>query len=341
MHKDILYIGIDIGGAHLKVIGITKSGQVRFISYISCRIWENFENLRINFKKINKVFSNKSIKCAITISAELCDNFNNRNHGAKALKNECKYLKFENYFYIKSDKVFSKSPIHSDLISMNWHSIGRFLEGKIDNSILIDFGSTTTDFICIKNKKMVNIFFDDYARLNNFELLYTGFSRTPIFGIANKIKINNKTLNIIPELFSETSDVYRVLGQMNKKFDIDRTADGTNKNLHNSLKRISRSFGFDYVKGSKSKVQNICEELCRIQLSQIVLTISRLQDKFSLKKSTLVVSGIGQDILADFLKKKKMHVKYFEEFFIKSPLNKEASFHAPALSIASLLHKLK
>ena len=37
---------------------------------------------------------------------------------------------------------------------MNWHSIGRYLENFVNNAIVIDFGSTTTDFICIKMVKL-------------------------------------------------------------------------------------------------------------------------------------------------------------------------------------------
>ena len=36
---------------------------------------------------------------------------------------------------------------------MNWHSIGRFIQKHLKDGIVIDFGSTTTDFICIKDYK--------------------------------------------------------------------------------------------------------------------------------------------------------------------------------------------
>ena len=90
------------------------------------------------------------------------------------------------------------------------------LEKELNKIIIIDFGSTTTDLICIKNKKLVNKFFDDFSRINNFELLYTGFTRTPIFGITNEINIRKNKLKIIPEFFSNTSDVYRIL----KSYDL-------------------------------------------------------------------------------------------------------------------------
>ena len=240
-----------------------------------------------------------------------------------------------------SNEVFTKKPNHNHLISLNWHSIGRFLENKIESCIAIDFGSTTTDFICIKNNKIVNRFADDYSRINNAELLYTGFTRTPVFGVTNQIDYNKKKLKIIPEFFSNTSDIYRVLGRLDKKIDLDDTADKSRKNITQSLIRLSRSFGFDYKSKNLKKLKIISQQISSIQLNQIFQITVELQKKFLLKKQPIVISGIGQDVLYNYLKKKKLETFYFKQFLNKSRLIKEASFHAPAVSIALLLQRLK
>ena len=337
----VSHIGIDIGGAHLKVIGVDKSNKVVLVDYESCAIWEGIEKLKAKFRKINNIINNNSVKCGITMSGEMCDNFKNRLIGAKILIKECTNLRFNNFFYVSSKDVFTKKPNYKHLISVNWHSIGRFLENKIENCIAIDFGSTTTDFICIKNNKIVNKFTDDYSRINNTELLYTGFTRTPIFGVANQIDYNKKKLKIIPEFFSNTSDVYRVLGRLDKKIDLDDTADKSRKNITQSLIRLSRSFGFDYKSKNLKKLKVISQKISFIQLNQIFQITLELQQKFLLKSQPFVISGIGQDVLYNYLKKKKLKTFYFEQFLNKSRLNKEASFHAPAVSIALLLQRLK
>ena len=204
MHK-VSHLGIDIGGAHLKVIGVDKKNRVVLVDYESCAIWKGVEKLKEKFRNINNIINDNSVKCGITMSGEMCDNFENRLIGAKTLAEECNNLRFNNFFYVKSKEVFTKKPNYKHLISLNWHSIGRFLESKIESCIAIDFGSTTTDFICIKNNKIVNRFSDDYSRINNAELLYTGFTRTPIFGVTNQIVYNKKKLKIIPEFFAENS----------------------------------------------------------------------------------------------------------------------------------------
>ena len=308
---------------------------------ISCAIWEGIEKLQAKIRNINNIINNNSVKCGITMSGEMCDNFKNRLIGAKILIKECNKLRFNNFFYVSSKEVFTKKPNYKHLISLNWHSIGRFLENKIESCIAIDFGSTTTDFICIKNNKIVNKFTDDYSRINNAELLYTGFTRTPIFGVTNQIDYNKKKLKIIPEFFSNTSDIYRVLGRLDKKIDLDDTADKSRKNITQSLIRLSRSFGFDYKSKNLKKLKIISQKISSIQLNQIFQITLELQKKFLLKNQPVVISGIGQDVLYNYLKKKKLKTFYFKQFLNKSRLNKEASFHAPAVSIALLLQRLK
>ena len=158
----ISHLGIDIGGAHLKVIGVDKRNKVIFVDYISCAIWEGIEKLQAKIRNINNIINNNSVKCGITMSGEMCDNFKNRLTGAKILIKECNKLRFNNFFYVSSKEVFTKKPNYKNLISLNWHSIGRFLENIIENCVAIDFGSTTTDFICIRKNKIINKFTDDY-----------------------------------------------------------------------------------------------------------------------------------------------------------------------------------
>ena len=305
MHK-VSHLGIDIGGAHLKVIGVDKKNRVVLVDYESCAIWKGVEKLKEKFRNINNIINDNSVKCGITMSGEMCDNFKNRLKGAKILIKECNNLRFNNFFYVSSKKVFTKKPYYKQLISLNWHSIGRFLETKIESCIAIDFGSTTTDFICIKNNKIVNKSTDDYSRINNDELLYTGFTRTPIFGVTNQIDYNKKNLKIIPEFFSNTSDIYRVLGRLDKKIDLDDTADKSRKNITQSLIRLSRSFGFDYQSKNLKKLKVISQQISSIQLNQIFQITLELQKKFLLREKPVVISGIGQDVLYNYLKKKKI-----------------------------------
>ena len=92
----------------------------------------------------------------------------------------CKKLNFNYSFYTNKKKNFSKNirKDYKNLISMNRHSIGKFFSKKFENLIVVDFGSTTTDFVCIKNSKIVNDGLNDFTRLSNKEMFYSGIIRT-------------------------------------------------------------------------------------------------------------------------------------------------------------------
>ena len=194
MNKKLLYLGIDIGGAHIKIVGLDQFQNICLIKYRKCYLWKNPKKLKQEITFINSLSNNKNIICGVTMTAELCDIFPDRLTGAKIILNECKKIKFKTFLYSNSEKIFEKfkSINLSNLISMNWHSIGRYLTNFINNAIIIDFGSTTTDFICIKNGKIMNKAFNDFKRLLNGEILYTGLIRTPIFAIKKISNINQK-----------------------------------------------------------------------------------------------------------------------------------------------------
>ena len=66
-----------------------------------------------------------------------------------------------------------------------------------------------------------------------------------------KSHYEKKKYHIVPELFSNTSDIYRINNFIEKDFDIDDEADNGGKRTQESLLRISRSFCIDYEKNKK------------------------------------------------------------------------------------------
>ena len=54
---------------------------------------------------------------------------------------------------------------------MNWHATASYISNFFSNCILVDIGSTTTDIIPIKNKKIICKGKNDYERLKFNELI--------------------------------------------------------------------------------------------------------------------------------------------------------------------------
>ena len=147
----IQYLGLDIGGAHIKLVGLNKTKQIVIVEYLKYYFWNKSKNFLTVIKRINKYIDKKTL-IGITMTAELCDLFKTRKQGFNAISSYCKNLKSEFFFYSLGEYPFVKKAEYKNVISMNWHAIGSYVSKKISNCIIIDFGSTTTDLICIKNK---------------------------------------------------------------------------------------------------------------------------------------------------------------------------------------------
>ncbi len=342
MKNNIKFLGIDIGGAHIKLVGLDEKKELIFVDYLKFYFWKEEKSINKIFNYINSK-SNKNTLSGITMTAELCDIFKNRVDGFRKIYNYCKKLKNNYFFYTKSKKIFEKKN-YSAIVSMNWHSIGRLLEKKYKNAIIVDFGSTTTDIICIKNYVIQNKNFDDFSRINSSELVYTGLTRTPIFAINSKVKINGKNFEIIPEFFSDMSDVYRINSILKKEFDIDETADGKKRSKFLSYSRLSRNFGLDHKKSNQNLIKDLSKKIINTQLERIYLAIGKNRSKYKIeKKCKIIVCGIGKDVLSLFLNLKKEKVIQFSDLVKcrNQNLKKKAAFHTPAFCIASLLSELK
>ena len=340
MSNNIHFLGIDIGGAHIKIVGLNKDKKINFIDYRKCYLWKGLKQLDNEIKFINSLSTKKNTLCGLTTTAELCDIFPDRKKGGEIIFEKCKKIKFDKYFYSLKKEKFHRinTLIPKKTISMNWHSIGEYVRQKKKDALVIDFGSTTTDFLCIKNGEIINQNFSDFSRLNSGELLYSGLMRTPIFALDKFIEINSKKFFIIPEFFSNMSDVYRINKKLKKSFDIENEVDFSEKKIGNSFVRLSRSFGIDFTNKNKNLLYKLSKKLIKIQLSLIENNINKLKKKYKLNKNIpIILSGIGQDVLNEFLQQK--NVIFLKELVqgTSDKISKEATYHAPALCIANLL----
>jgi len=340
MKKEVKFLGIDIGGAHIKLIGLNKKRSVCYANYRKCYVWKGLNNLKKEFEYINDLNFDKKIICGITMTAELCDIFKSRKVGANKISDLCKILKYNFLFYSKQKNTFTRDvkSNYKNIISMNWHAVARYFLRYYKNLIIIDFGSTTTDFICIKDGFINNVGVDDFSRLSEGELIYTGVVRTPLFGVQSKINYKNSIYYVIPELFSSTSDLYRVNNFINKDFDVDDEADHQGKSITESLVRISRSFAIDYKKKNHRLLLDLSKILIKKQIKTIEENIKILKKKNNYKKNVpIFFSGIGRSILKNMCRQKeKLEIKSFINASSKR-LEEISIQHMPAYCVAQLI----
>ena len=81
--KNIKFLGIDIGGAHLKIVGLDYGNKIILASQIKCPVWKGKHYIEKSFNIIREIAPNAIF--GITMTAELCDNFNDRREGVKEI----------------------------------------------------------------------------------------------------------------------------------------------------------------------------------------------------------------------------------------------------------------
>ena len=308
---NLIKIGWDIGGAHIKYCVESEESDVIWYDIIDFDFWKDYAKLSELIVNICKKYHKKGFSLVnyFTMSAEMCDCFDNRRAGVKYILNQIQKIKYSSYIFSKDGliKLNSKYKVPQDGVgSYNWYASALYLSRLMDNAILIDFGSTTCDFSIIKNGKIQNRRTSDIDGMYTKELLYTGCSRTPIYAHISEIRYRNRIYRIIPENFSSMSDISIILGNLNKGDIYSKSSDGSSHSLSQSYKRISRSFGFDYDRSQKNLINSLCSKIYYNQVNLIEKTLSFHSKKFFKHTNFVVVGlGLGSRIILNMCKKNR------------------------------------
>lgn len=248
-------IGWDIGGAHLKAVVLDANGVQLNCIQLPCALWRGLTELDVGIKA---VFSQIGLQAhdalhAVTMTGELVDLFPNRYTGVCEITNYAIGLLGSNTFFYAADHGFvmldnvAKHATH--IASTNWHASASLLAKHVNNALLIDMGSTTTDIIPIAHSKVALQKLSDSSRMQHDTLVYTGVVRTPIMALAQKLTLNDDAevveMNVAAEFFATMADVYRLTGELPSAKDMAETADGQGKTQQESARRLARMVGFD------------------------------------------------------------------------------------------------
>lgn len=295
-----IFLGWDIGGANTKVCVFDENFNIIDMHVKNITIWSNFYNLNNFFKYISSLYSSYDIYNYITITAESCDNFKSRHAGVNQILNNCdfyisgkKYYYTNDNLYIKYDEATANT---ERLYSTNWMLTSHYLNNLNEINLIIDMGSTTTDFIYKNMSIKDNI--NDYSRLLNNTLLYAGVVRTPLAMISEKIEFSFCTIPLIKEVFATTGDIFNITNDIDfSKLDYSG-ADNLDYTKNNSFIRLSRSIGLDYDKKNEQKLIHLCESFKKI-LMNLVLNNIRLLYNDNLDEISLASVGEGRFLVED------------------------------------------
>lgn len=257
-------IGWDVGGAHLKAALLDCDGVLLQVLQVPCALWRGLQELETAVDIVLKNFAVISANHAVTMTGELVDLFANRHEGVLAISrvmqtklsvtprhhvkfytgklqpNLSKKIAFNGF--VTFDEVGDYSQY---IASANWQASATFVASKVKCGLLIDVGSTTSDFVLLDSGQPACSGFTDATRMQSDELVYTGVVRTPLMAVAQKIVFRQATTSVAAEFFATSADVYRLTGDLLAEDDIAETVDAQDKSQLASARRIARMIGRD------------------------------------------------------------------------------------------------
>lgn len=342
-------IGWDIGGAHVKTALLDSQGQITKVYQHACPLWKGLAQLQQAVTQISQDLPAVRYCHAVTMTGELVDLFANRDDGVEQIIATMSELLAGSELFIFAGKLGFlpaeqvENQHYAAIASANWLASASFAAQQLGSGLFVDVGSTTTDILLLNKGQVLTDAYTDYQRLISQELVYTGIVRTAVMAVAQTAIDDGKNIGLMAEYFATMADVYRVTGELNEAHDQTDTADGAEKTVLASSRRLSRMIGCDFFADDLARWRGFADNLRAQQVQKILLACQyriSLADDFP-TNSPLIGAGIGRFLvqeLAELLGRSYVDFSTLcPETVIPSALS--TADCAPAVAVACLLSK--
>lgn len=336
-------VGLDVGGAHLK-IAVTDNGNITAVQQIPCKLWLGLHELDSALQHAVSLLS-KVNSIAVTMTGELSDVFPDRATGVETIVDRMHREFAERAQYWMGRHGFGTASEakanHRDVGSTNFLATATLIARSHRDALLIDFGSTTADIIPILDANPVVTGMTDALRQTSGELVYTGFTRTAVMGVANRAPFQGQWVSFAREYLATMADVRRLLGFDLSEFDQHATADGKDKTLSSSIARFARMLGRDASEGTLADWQGAAAYVRHEQLRSIEDGVLQVLSRTALPShAPIVAAGAGAMEVALIAERLGRPFVPFATL-VNTPARLEAwtTACAPAVSVALLISK--
>lgn len=330
--------GYDVGGAHLKVARV-ENGKLAAVRQIACPLWQGIDQLDSALAEATPIVGNAAIH-AITMTAELTEIFDSREHGVITLLQRLRERIEGEIRVFAGLKGFPDiAAAHSDPLSVasaNFLATARAIAVRQPRSLLIDMGSTTTDILACDRPQGLT----DAERLQTGELVYTGLTRTPVPSVATRAPLAGEWQGLARDAFATMADVRRILGTLPDDVDHHATTDGKGKSVSESLSRLARGFGRDPEMRHLATWQASAAYIAERQLRSIHDGVLQVVSRPGVTIASVVTAGIGASAASAIATRMELPVVDFGTL-IDAPAEHRlwATRCAPAVAVALLQKK--
>jgi probable H4MPT-linked C1 transfer pathway protein len=285
---DIAILGLDIGGANLKAAHATQVAHTRPFP-----LWKFPGWLATQLRTIRGVMPPHD-RIAVTMTGELCDCFASRCDGVLAILGSVEEAAAATPVSVWTTRgeFVEPSRLRDEPLlaaSANWLALAHFAVRYTDGepALLLDTGSTTTDFAYLADGRPQPRAHADRQRMIAGELVYTGIRRTPLCAVLG--------MGVAAEFFATMLDAYLWLGLWPENASDTDTADGRPATRDHAHARLARMACADAEDVTPSEI----DALARRAIAQQVDCVCQAIDKVLAARprpARIILAGSG-DVL--------------------------------------------
>jgi (4-(4-[2-(gamma-L-glutamylamino)ethyl]phenoxymethyl)furan-2-yl)methanamine synthase len=271
-------IGIDVGGANLKVVD--DAGV--HIHY--CPLWEQAPITSL----LEQYARGRDDPAAAVMSGELADCFSTKLQGISFIV-EAVRRAFPSARFYGTDAAFHDRA-EPELAAANWIASADYLRVKYPRAVLLDIGSTTADIIPLGRFDALRGL-TDLARLQQGYLVYTGMLRTNVAALLRSVVLGGVQTPVSTEYFATSADAYLVLGTITAAEYSCDTPDHKEKTREASLRRLARVVCADLEEIGEEGAVQIARQFRDAQCTQICDAVGACATDSGADR--IIVAGIG------------------------------------------------
>lgn len=340
-------IGWDVGGAHLKGARIEDDGRVGAIVQVPCALWLGLHELDTAFRAARETLG-RARRHAVTMTGEMADLFEDRRSGVRAIAQRMRALCApDEVVCYAGDRRFVDAGDAGDhtaeIASANWQASAALVTSLTPDALFVDVGSTTTDVVCVREARVVAAALDDAGRLASGELVYFGVVRSPVATLSDRVPVGGRWMPMMAETFATSADVFRVCGLLPAGADQHPTADGADKSLDASARRLLRMIGYDLGPDTLETARTVAEHLAEAALRRVHDAAACVLSRTTLPpEAPVVAAGAGRFFVERLADRLRRPCEDFGEMVAGAdPRREAAALCAPAIAVATLARRIQ
>lgn len=283
-------IGVDIGGANLKVVD-ERGAHIHY-----CPLWKETP-----IREILRGYSSAE-NAAVVMSGELADCFSSKQEGVEFIVAAVKDV-FPRALFYGTDGTFHTTPV-VELAAANWLVMADVLRDRYSDALLVDMGSTTTDIIPLNAWDHLKGQ-TDYSRLKSRLLVYYGLLRTPVSSLLRTVDLEGSQVGISTEYFACSGDAHVLVNLISSDEYTTATPDSCTPSREDCLRRMARMVCADVSEVGESAILNIAEAYIREEQLLITTTIRTVMEKYHCTR--ILAAGVGSGVLSTWLDAIDLH----------------------------------